>query len=155
MSLRHAAGIAVLLAVVPGCTCGSPGDAPRPAGTDPAARDGGSSPNTTAQPPVAPAGHSSASSGKPPPDGKYERVVVDGITVPMIQVMDGGSVVLVDTDGQKPRTWEEQYKRKGNLPVGSYDVHKTNANKNETFEDDAIDREGLWTLDEKGNLTRR
>ena len=34
--------------------------------------------------------------GSPPPDGKYERVVVDGVTVPMINVMNGGAVVLVE-----------------------------------------------------------
>jgi hypothetical protein len=90
----------------------------------------------------------------PPPDGKYERVQVDGVTVPMIQVMNGGEVLLVDTDGVKPRTWEEQYKRKGNIPKNQYDLHKTNTNKNDTFEDDAIDREGLWVIDAKGNVTK-
>lgn len=92
--------------------------------------------------------------GAPPPDGKYERVTVDGVTVPMVQVMNGGQVLLVDTDGVKPRTWEEQYKRKRDLPNGQYDLHKTNTNKNDTFDDDAIDREGLWVIDAKGNVTR-
>ena len=92
--------------------------------------------------------------GAPPPDGKYERVQVDGVTVPMIEVMNGGQVLLVDTDGVKPRSWEEQYKRKRDLPKGQYDLHKTNTNKNDTFEDDAIDREGLWVIDAKGNVTR-
>ncbi len=90
----------------------------------------------------------------PPPDGKYERVVVDGVTVPMINVMNGGAVVLVDTDGKKPRSWEEQYKRKRSLPNGQYDLHKTNTNGNDTFEDDAIDKEGLWVIDAKGNITK-
>ncbi|HQY62470.1 MAG: hypothetical protein IPF92_26745 [Myxococcales bacterium] len=93
--------------------------------------------------------------GSPPPDGKYERVVVDGVTVPMIHVMNGGKVVLVDTDGAKPRSWEEQYKRKRELPAGQFDVHKTNTNKNDSFEDDAIDKEGLWVVDAKGNITKR
>ncbi|MCL2724109.1 MAG: hypothetical protein FWD69_06685 [Polyangiaceae bacterium] len=93
--------------------------------------------------------------GSPPPDGKYERVVVEGVTVPMINVMNGGTVVLVDTDGKKPRDWEEQYKRKrSGLAPGQYDIHKTNTNKNDTFEDDAIDKEGLWVIDAKGNITR-
>ncbi|OJY26327.1 MAG: hypothetical protein BGO98_38855 [Myxococcales bacterium 68-20] len=96
-----------------------------------------------------------APAGSPPPDGKYERVIVDGVTVPMINVMDNGATILVDTDGVKPRTWEEQYKRKrSSLLVGQYDLHKTNANKNDTFEDDPIDKEGLWVIDSKGNITR-
>jgi hypothetical protein len=94
--------------------------------------------------------------GAPPSDGKYERVTVDGVTVPMIQVADHGATVLVDTEGTKPRTWKEQYRRKRtDLVNGQYDVHKTNANKNETFEDDAIDKEGLWVIDAKGNLSKR
>jgi hypothetical protein len=92
--------------------------------------------------------------GAPPADGKYERVVVDGVTVPMIQVMNAGAVILVDTDGKKPRSWEEQYKRKRALPNGQYDLHKTNTNGNDTFEDDAIDKEGLWVIDAKGNITK-
>jgi hypothetical protein len=95
-----------------------------------------------------------APAGNPPPDGKYERVIVDGVTVPMVSVMNGGTVVLVDTDGKKPRTWEEQYKKKNAKLRGQLDVHKTNTNKNDTFEDDAIDREGMWLLDAKGNLTK-
>jgi hypothetical protein len=90
-----------------------------------------------------------------PPDGKYENVQVAGVTVPMIHLMDGGTVVLVDTDGVKPRTWEEQYKRKGALPAGYFDVHKVDANHNNVFEDDPIDREGRWKMDEKGNLTQQ
>jgi hypothetical protein len=105
-------------------------------------------PPTVATAPAAPA-------GSPPPDGKYERVIVDGVTVPMINVMDKGATVLVDTDGKKPRTWEEQYKRKrSTLLTGQYDLHKTNANKNDTFEDDPIDKEGLWVIDAKGNITQ-
>jgi len=95
-----------------------------------------------------------APAGYPPPDGKYERVIVDGVTVPMVNVMNGGTVVLVDTDGKKPRSWEEQYKKKNAKLSGQLDVHKTNTNKNDTFEDDAIDREGMWLLDAKGNVTR-
>jgi len=110
------------------------------------------SPSTTASvvanAPAAPA-------GSPPPDGKYERVQVDGVTVPMINVMDNGTVVLVDTDGKKPRSWEEQYKKKRkDLLVGQFDLHKTNANKNDSFEDDPIDKEGLWVIDAKGNITK-
>jgi hypothetical protein len=96
-----------------------------------------------------------APAGSPPPDGKYERVVVEGVTVPMIHVMNNGAVVLVDTDGKKPRSWEEQYKRKReSLLPGQFDIHKTNSNKNDTFDDDAIDKEGLWVIDSKGNITR-
>jgi hypothetical protein len=95
-----------------------------------------------------------APAGNPPPDGKYERVVVEGVTVPMVDIMNGGTVVLVDTDGKKPRTWEEQYKKKNAKLKGQLDVHKTDVNKNGTFDDDPIDREGLWTIDAKGNITR-
>lgn len=92
--------------------------------------------------------------GNPPPDGKYEKVQVEGVTVPMIQVMDGGTVVLVDTDGKKPRSWEEQYKRKNSIKKGQFDVHKTDKNKNGKFDDDDIDKEGLWLIDDKGNITK-
>jgi hypothetical protein len=105
--------------------------------------------------PAPPANAPAAPAGSPPPDGKYERVMVDGVTVPMINVMDNGATVLVDTDGKKPRTWEEQYKRKRpSLLVGQYDLHKTNTNTNDTFADDEIDKEGLWVIDAKGNITR-
>lgn len=89
-----------------------------------------------------------------PPDGKLENVKVEGITVPMIQLMESGQVVLVDTDGVKPRTWEEQFKRKGDLPRGYFDLHKTDGNKNNKFDDDAVDKQGRWKMDEKGNITR-
>lgn len=93
--------------------------------------------------------------GSPPADGKYERVMVEGVTVPMIEVMDHGATVLVDTDGKKPRTWEEQYKRKRpSLQPGEYDLHKTDTNKNDKFDDDAIDKEGRWVIDAKGNITK-
>ena len=91
----------------------------------------------------------------PPPDGKYERVTVEGTTVAMVNVMAGGTVVLVDTDGKKPRTWEEQYKRKRATGKGELDLHKTDANHNGSFEDDAVDREGLWVIDGKGNILKR
>jgi len=81
-------------------------------------------------------------------------VTVEGVTVPMINVMNNGAVVLVDTDGKKPRTWEEQYKRKRELPAGQFDVHKTDTNKNDSFEDEKIDKEGLWIIDAKGNITK-
>ncbi|WP_394836937.1 hypothetical protein LVJ94_08520 [Pendulispora rubella] len=90
-----------------------------------------------------------------PPDGKYERVQINGITVPMIEVMEKGTVVLVDTDGVKPRTWEEQFKRKGNIAPGTFDLHKSNTNKNDTFSDDEVDRQGLWVIDSKGNITQK
>ena len=108
---------------------------------------------STAPAPTAP-DVAEAPAGNPPPDGKYERVLVEGVTVPMVNVMNGGTVVLVDTDGKKPRTWEEQYKKKNAKLAGQFDLHKTNANKNETFDDDAIDREGLWLIDAKGNITK-
>jgi len=108
---------------------------------------------STAPGPTTPA-VADAPAGNPPPDGKYERVVVEGVTVPMVSIMNGGSVVLVDTDGAKPRTWEEQYKKKTAKLAGQLDVHKTNANHNATFDDDAIDREGIWLIDSRGNITR-
>lgn len=69
----------------------------------------------------------------PPADGKYENVSVEGRVVPMVHVMNGATIVLVDTDGSKPRTWEEQFKRKGDIPVGTYNIHKTNVNGNENL----------------------
>jgi len=108
---------------------------------------------STAPGPTTPA-VADAPAGNPPPDGKYERVVVEGVTVPMVSITNGGTVVLVDTDGAKPRTWEEQYKQKHAVLPGQLDVHKTNANHNATFDDDAIDREGIWLIDSKGNITK-
>ncbi len=95
-----------------------------------------------------------APEGNPPPDGKYEKVKVDGVTVPMINVMEGGTVVLVDTDGVKPRSWEEQYKKKKAPKKGQFDLHKTDANKNGKFDDDAVDKEGIWVIDAKGNIIK-
>ncbi|GEM_PF-2512927 len=113
-------------------------------------------PASSPAPSAAPDASSAASAlkGNPPPDGKYERVTVEGVTVPMINVMEKGTVVLVDTDGKKPRTWEEQYKRKRETGPGTFDIHKVDANKNDKFDDDAIDKEGLWLIDEKGNITK-
>ena len=122
-----------------------------PAATTAAATGAATAPasGAAATPPAA------APAGTPPPDGKYERVQVDGVTVPMIQVMESGTVILVDTDGAKPRTWEEQYKKKrATLLTGQFDVHKTDANKDGKFDDDKIDKEGLWVIDAKGNLTK-
>lgn len=96
-------------------------------------------------------GDGAATSG-PPPDGKYENVTVEGRIVPMIHLMNGGSIVLVDTDGAKPRTWEEQYKRKGEMPNGTFDIHKTNVNGNDTFADDPVDRKGRWVIDSNANI---
>lgn len=95
-----------------------------------------------------------APEGNPPPDGKYEKVKVDGVTVPMINVMEGGTVVLVDTDGVKPRSWEEQYKKKKAPKKGQFDLHKTDANKNGKFDDDPVDKEGIWVIDAKGNIVK-
>lgn len=89
-----------------------------------------------------------------PADGKLENVKVCGVTVPMVNIMDGGATVLVDTDGVKPRSWEEQYKRKGDLPKGYFNLHKTNTNKNDKFDDDEVDKQGRWKMDEKGNIVQ-
>lgn len=132
-----------------------PAPAPTPAPAKPAEP---AKPALAEQPSTAPGPTTpevaAAPAGNPPPDGKYERVVVEGVTVPMVSIMNGGTVVLVDTDGKKPRTWEEQYKKKTATLPGQLDLHKTNANHNDTFDDDAVDREGLWTIDVKGNITR-
>jgi hypothetical protein len=90
--------------------------------------------------------------GAPPPDGKYVNVNVEGREVPMIHVMKGGSVVLVDTDGKKPRTWEEQFKRKGDLPPGTFNIHKTNVSGAEDFANEPVDRVGIWVLDGNANI---
>jgi len=89
----------------------------------------------------------------PPPDGKYGNVTVEGRTVPLINVKEGGAMVLVDTDGKLPRTWEEQYKRHGDLPNGTYNLHRTAPNGSDDFANVPIDRKGTWTIDAKGNIT--
>jgi hypothetical protein len=127
--------------------------APTPATPPPAPPPATAEQPSTAPGPTTPA-VADAPAGNPPADGKYERVVVDGVTVPMVNIMNGGTVVLVDTDGKKPRTWEEQYKKKTAKLTGQLDIHKTDANKNGTFDDDAIDREGIWLIDAKGNITK-
>jgi hypothetical protein len=71
----------------------------------------------------------------------------------MIQIKEGGATVLVDTDGTKPRRWTEQFKRRGDLPSGAYDIHRTSAGGTMSFADEPIDRRGLWTIDRKGNIT--
>lgn len=143
--------------------CGGGGDAKDPPKPPPPVAV--AKPDPAPAPPEQPAGSGSqagpstpmvaeAPEGNPPPDGKYEKVMVDGTTVPMINVMDGGKTVLVDTDGVKPRTWEEQYKNK-RAKKGQFDLHKTDANKNGKFDDDAIDKEGIWVIDVKGNIVKR
>lgn len=89
-----------------------------------------------------------------PADGKYDKLKVEGVTVPLINIMESGSVVLVDTDGRKPRTWEVQYKRVGDLPPGWFDTRKKDLNNDNNFKDDPVDAQGLWKMDEKGNITR-
>lgn len=143
--------LVLVFAIVGLVACGKKKEDPAP-GPPTTVPPSTATPPATAAAPVEPA---KVPAGDPPPDGKYERVTIDGVTVPMVQVMNGGKVILVDTDGVKPRSWEEQYKRKRELPNGQYDLHKTNTNKNDTFEDDAIDKEGLWVIDAKGNITKR
>jgi len=164
--MRNALWIAIVLA-----GCGGKKDEAKPAEAKPAEAKPAEVKPAEAKPPEPPAEVKPAEEAKPaetkppaerpetpagpPPDGKYERVVVEGVTVPMIHVMEGGTVVLVDTDGKKPRTWEEQYKRKRATGKGQLDLHKTDANRNNKFDDDPIDREGLWVIDVGGNITKR
>ena len=57
-------------------------------------------------------------------------------------------------DGKLPRTWEEMYKRHGgDLPSGTYNVHKTAPNGTDDFSTVPVDRKGKWTIDAKGNVT--
>jgi hypothetical protein len=92
----------------------------------------------------------------PPADGWYANVMVEGRKVPMIHVKDHGATVLVDTDGTKhPRTWAEQFRRRGDVPSGTYDIHKTHVTGSDNFEDDPIDRKGVWVIDGRGNITAR
>ncbi len=108
--------------------------------------------STVLPPPVASVG---VPPGSPPADGSYEKVQVEGQTIPVIKVMEQGSIVLIDRDGVKPRTWEEEYKRKDpKLLPGQYDLHKTDVNKNGKFDDDPVDKVGLWVIDAKGNITK-
>jgi hypothetical protein len=151
--MRKSAVAIVLVVMTTSCGSGDEGASsakPSAATSSPAAPKPSSTPVTSASEAPPP-----KVEGKPPADGKYERVTVEGTTVPMIEVMESGTVVLVDTDGKKPRTWEEQYKKKrADLGVGTFDIHKVDANKNNKFDDDPIDKEGLWVIDEKGNLTK-
>jgi hypothetical protein len=146
--------LALLLASLALASCGRKDAPPDPASVTPPNPSQRLEVQNAAPSTAAPSARVEAA-GAAPPDGKYERVTVEGVTVPMINVMENGTVVLVDTDGQKPRTWEEQYKRKRELPAGSFDVHKTDANKDGKFDDDKIDREGLWSIDAKGNIQKR
>ncbi len=91
----------------------------------------------------------------PPPDGKYENVTVEGRPVAMVHVMQGGSVVLVDTDGKKPRMWEEQFKRKGDAAPGTFNVHKSHPDGTNNFAADPVDRVGTWVIDGNANITAR
>lgn len=159
LTSRAACPALLVVALSLGCSKSKPDDKPTATSATAAVP---TTPATPAATPAAPTGDHAASSGaaappagSPPKDGKYERVQVEGVTVPMIQVMNGGTVVLVDTDGKKPRTWEEQYKRKreGLLP-GQFDIHKTDKNHNDKFDDDEIDKEGLWVIDAQGNITK-
>jgi hypothetical protein len=153
---RHTA-LAALALVLSSAACGrssaesAPEQKPEPARPDvppatpvaptPPRADGAGSPGAPA-------------AGGPARDGKYENVLVEGKRVPMVQVMNGAEVLLVDTDGVKPRTWEEQYKRKGaTLRPGQFDLHKTDVKRDGKFDDDPIDRQGRWQVDEQGNLT--
>jgi hypothetical protein len=160
MTLRRSGSLslyaALLSTLVFSVSCGKKGEASSDAGaTTSAASALTAPPPATAASATTVAVAAAAPAGSPPADGKYERVMVEGTTVPMINVMNGGAIVLVDTDGKKPRSWEEQYKRKrADLLTGQYDLHKTNKNNNDTFEDDPIDKEGLWVIDAKGNITK-
>jgi hypothetical protein len=91
----------------------------------------------------------------PPPDGTYRNVTVEGRVVPVIRVKENGAMVLVDTDGKQPRTWEELYKQHGDLPSGTYNLHKTAPNGSDNFAEVPVDRKGIWIIDAKGNITAR
>jgi hypothetical protein len=88
-----------------------------------------------------------------PPDGAYPNVFVEGRKVAMVHVKDGGATVLVDVEGKTPRTWAEQFRRRGDVPSGMYDIHKTNVARHENFKDVPVDRKGIWTIDAGGNIT--
>ncbi|HEU4403848.1 MAG TPA: hypothetical protein VFS43_00935 [Polyangiaceae bacterium] len=150
--MRRPAALALLL-LAPACGGPSSSDAPPPHAEPPASRGAPPAP----PPPAvasAPAAPAAAPAPALPPDGKYENVLVEGKRVPMVQVMNGGEVLLVDVDGAKPRTWEEQYKRKGAaLRPGQFDLHKTDAGRDGRFDDDAVDRQGRWQIDAGANLS--
>jgi len=57
--------------------------------------------------------------------------------------------------GKKPRVWKEQFRRRGDVPSGSYDIHKTHGEGHASFAEDPVDRTGLWTIDSEGNITAR
>ena len=88
-------------------------------------------------------------------DGFYANVMIEGRKVPMIHVKDGGATLLVDTEGKVPHVWTEQFRRHGELPDGTYNIHKTHVEGHETFADIPVDRKGIWTIDAAGNLTAR
>lgn len=152
--IKRLPAFVVALLVCAACAACSKKDGDQPAAATAVSSAAATASTLTPTPTASGAATVAVPAGSLPPDGKYERVTVDGVTVPMINVMNSGAVVLVDTDGKKPRSWEEQYKRKRELANGQFDVHKTNTNKNDTFEDDTIDKEGLWVIDAKGNITK-
>jgi hypothetical protein len=100
-------------------------------------------------------GATAADCDGPPPDGTYRNVTIEGRVVPVIRVKENGAMVLVDTDGKLPRTWEELYKQHGDLPSGTYNLHKTAPNGSDNFAEVPVDRKGTWTIDVKGNITAR
>ncbi|HEU4537646.1 MAG TPA: hypothetical protein VFS00_26180 [Polyangiaceae bacterium] len=155
---RFAAPFALALALAPAACKSSAPDAAPENRAEPAGARADAPPAPPGAPTAAPARvdapAAAAPAGPPAPDGKYENVLVEGKRVPMVQVMNGAEVLLVDTDGAKPRTWEEQYKRKGAaLKPGQFDLHKTDAARDGRFDDDAVDRQGRWQVDGQGNLT--
>ncbi len=45
-------------------------------------------------------------------------------------------------------------KKKTAPKKGQFDLHKTDANKNGKFDDDAVDKQGIWVIDAKGNIVK-
>jgi SAM-dependent methyltransferase len=89
----------------------------------------------------------------PPPDGIYRNVTVEGRAVHLIRVKEGGAMVLVDTDGQRPVVWREQFKRHGSIAYGRYNIHRTDVNGSHAFGDIPVHRTGHWVIDGKGNIS--
>ena len=90
-----------------------------------------------------------------PVDGDYPAVRVDGATVALARIVDGGSGVLIDNDGTQPRSWEQKFIRRGDIPRGYFNVRKIDTNSDGRFDDELTAINGIWEMDHAGNISRK
>ena len=46
----------------------------------------------------------------------------------------------------------EQFKRRGSIAYGTYDLHRTNVKESQSFAESPVDRRGYWVIDGQGNI---